>query len=83
MTKSESYDTIIDAFDDVVEAGLDEGVMGWGSCASELDADFLEDALKDEQKLNELLEVLKPHMQHWLKKCLENFNKDHGRKSDK
>lgn len=31
MTKIQSYDTIINAFDDVVEAGLDEGVMGWGS----------------------------------------------------
>lgn len=73
MTKIQSYDTIINAFDDVVEAGLDEGVMGWGWYASELDAEFLEDALEDQQKLDELLEALKPHMQYWLKKCLKDF----------
>ena len=50
-TKIESYDTIINAFDDVVEAGLDEGVMGWGEYARELDADFLEDALKMNKNL--------------------------------
>ncbi len=72
-TKIKSYDTIINAFDDVVEAGLDEGVMGLGSYACELDADFLEDALKDEQKFTELFETLKPHMHYWLTKCLKNF----------
>lgn len=80
MKNVESYDSIIDAFDDVVDAGLDEGVMGWGSFAKELDADFLEAAIADEKKFEELLEVLKPHIQGWLHQCVENFNKCHGRK---
>lgn len=55
--------------DEVIEAGLDEDVMGWGSWCRQVDKECLAECISNEDKLEELVQLYKPRLREYLRRC--------------
>jgi hypothetical protein len=74
-------ETVIDMVEAVVDAGLDEDVMGWDNACRQVDVNELKRCIENDEAFEVFVHALKPNLREWLKRCLEEeteMKKDSG-----
>ena len=71
-----NIDSIINMFDSLIDAGLDEGTMGWSNRCHNVLPDEIRTLCEDDSMFELLMERMRPLVRDTLVKCLKEAEKN-------